>query len=271
MVTTVTSDVVFPVLDHGCVKVIGIDGDDERCVNSARISYGEGTKIRNDSRGLIRYLLRHGHMSVFESSTITLAITLPIFVARQLMRHSFSVNEISARYSVMSAEFYYPESLNIQSVDNMQGRDKDINSRSASYLEIMKSRDRESYAFSLEMLDSGVSREQARAHLPVNLYTSIYMTINLRTMLFLIKNRLSDGAQYEIQEYAKVFANIVHSSFPLVYEAFEDYLLHSVSLSKHEFCILSDCIDKDKMRSLLLSMDSMGKREKREFSERFGL
>ncbi len=238
-----------PVLDHGFVRVIDYMGDDQAIVQAARVSYGTGTKQINKDRGLIRYLMRHWHSTPFEMCEIKLHVKLPIFVARQWIRHrTANVNEYSARYSVLDKEFYIPEvqQLAVQSSTNQQGRGAELTEDQAlRVMNILRQEALGAYDCyetllkgSEETAPEGISRELARMSLSLNYYTQWYWKIDLHNLMHFLYLRADPHAQYEIRVYADLIADILKSWLPLTYEAFEDYRLGAVSLSKQAVDIL---------------------------------
>lgn len=238
-----------PVLDHGFVRVVDYMGDDAAIVQAARVSYGRGTRQRNEDRGLIRYLMRHWHSTPFEMCEIKLHVKLPIFVARQWIRHrTANVNEYSARYSVLDREFYVPdrEQLAAQSATNRQGRSGGLADDEADeVLRLLRSdaeRAYESYRWMLNDADlgpvdedrSGISRELARIGLSLSTYTQWYWKVDLHNLLGFLRLRADPHAQYEIRAYAEVMLTLVDQWVPLAAEAFRDYRLGAVSLSREE-------------------------------------
>ena len=226
----------FPCLDHGFVRVIDYMGDDAAVVQAARVSYGDGTRKVSDDRGLLRYLMAHRHTSPFEMCELKLHVKLPIFVARQWIRHRMaSVNEVSARYSVVKDQFYLvsPENLAVQSANNKQGRGETLPlEEAADIIARMKAASEEDYALYLSFTgDHNVARELARTTLPVNFYTEWYWKIDLHNLLHFLQLRLDRHAQYEIRVYAEAIAGVVKQWCPLTWEAFEDYRLNAYSLS----------------------------------------
>ena len=237
----------IPVLDHGFVRVVDYLGDDGAVVQAARVSYGKGTKTVSNDRGLIRYLLRHRHTTPFEMCEIKLHVKLPIFVARQWIRHrTANVNEYSARYSVLDHEFYVPaaDDLAAQSASNRQGRDAALPppqaERTARDIEGLSDR---AYALYEELLNEtaaggvidadrkGLARELARMVLPINYYTQWYWKIDLHNLLHFLSLRADPHAQYEIRAYADALCGVVAKWVPLVWEAFEDYRLTGARIS----------------------------------------
>ena len=239
----------YLVLDHGFVRVIDYMGNDQAVVQAARVSYGKGTKKSNEDRGLIYYLMRHQHTTPFEMCEIKFHIKLPIFVARQWIRHrTANVNEYSARYSVLDKEFYVPsiDQLAPQSSLNHQGRsDHAVSPEEAeSLLALFKQDAERCYAHYSEMLNydetgnpldsskKGLARELARMNLPLNYYTEWYWKIDLHNLLRFLALRADSHAQYEIRVYAETILNIVKQWVPLTYAAFLTYCLNSHSLTE---------------------------------------
>jgi thymidylate synthase (FAD) len=226
----------IPVLDHGFVRVVDYMGDDGAVVQSARVSYGRGTKPLREDRGLIRYLMRHRHTTPFEMCELKLHVKLPIFVARQWIRHRMaSVNEASARYSVLDREFYLPraEDLAVQSKDNKQGRGEGLSAEAAARVLGLLRRDAMQVYDSYEQLidGEGLARELARMELSLNYYTQWYWKIDLHNLLHFLSLRMDSHAQLEIRVYAELIGGLVERWVPMCYEAFRDYRLGSVQLS----------------------------------------
>ena len=227
------------VLDHGLVRVIDYMGDDSAIVQAARVSYGAGTKHVQNDEGLIRYLMRHWHSTPFEMCEIKLHIKLPVFVARQWIRHrTANVNEYSARYSILDREFYIPEpsQLAAQSVINNQGRGEVLQGEEAArVLEILKSDAARSYDNYEAMLSqegqAGLARELARMNLPMNIYTQWYWKTDLHNLFHFLRLRADPHAQYEIRVYADAICKVVADWVPAAYGAFEDYRLGGATLS----------------------------------------
>lgn len=264
----------IPVLDHGFIRVVDYMGNDSSIVQAARVSYGAGTKQVNEDRGLINYLMRHGHTTPFEMCEIKLHIKLPIFVMRHWVRHrTANINEYSARYSVLSNEFYIPELSKIagQSKTNKQGRADDQmssedKSEIAKTLSEFSEKAYEKYSHMLN--DLGLTRELARTILPVNVYTEMYWKIDLHNLFHFLRLRADSHAQYEIQCYANAILDIVKLWVPFAYDAFINYRKNSVSVSKK-------CIDLNKkmLQGEKISQETSGlsKGEWREFIEAFDL
>jgi thymidylate synthase (FAD) len=232
-------DKEFPVLDKGFVRLVDYLGSDSRIVQSARVSYGEGTKSFRQDRGLIAYLMRNDHTSPFEQVNFTFHIKMPIFVARQWIRHRTArVNEISGRYSVMANEAYIPDpdQVSMQSADNKQGRsDEPVDPKVTKRVrELLESDQRRAFETYHELLDMGIARELARIDLPLSLYTQWYWQMDLHNLLHFLKLRLDSHAQYEIRVYAEVILSMVRAVCPMACEAFEQLVLHAKRFSKDE-------------------------------------
>lgn len=229
----------FPVLQHGFVTLVDYMGDDNAIVQAARVSYGMGTKSVRDDAGLIRYLMRHRHTTPFEMVEAKLLVKLPIYVARQWIRHrTASVNEYSARYSVVPDLFEIPREEHImgQSRTNRQGSEGELPGETRKWFQEEASRiARDSYRVYSEALGKGISRETARTVLPVSTYTEWYWKINLHNMFHFLSLRMDPHAQIEIREYANIIGDeIVGRIAPVAYSAFKDFTLNSVSLSSKE-------------------------------------
>ncbi|MCA2010322.1 FAD-dependent thymidylate synthase [Cereibacter sphaeroides] len=228
-----------PVLDHGFVRAIDYMGDDAAIVQAARVSYGAGTKHVSNDEGLIRYLMRHWHSTPFEMCELKLHVKLPVFVARQWIRHrTANVNEYSARYSILDREFYIPEpaQLAAQSTVNNQGRGAVLEgAEAARVLALLKSDASQMYDHYEEMLSQdgqqGLARELARMNLPMNVYTQWYWKTDLHNLFHFLRLRADAHAQYEIRVYAEAIAAMVADWVPLAYAAFEDYRMGGTTLS----------------------------------------
>lgn len=231
--------VAHPVLDHGLVRVIDYMGDDGAIVQAARVSYGRGTKAVSNDEGLIRYLMRHWHSTPFEMCEVKFHVKLPVFVARQWIRHrTANVNEYSARYSILDREFYIPapEQLAAQSKVNNQGRGEVLSGDEAQrVLDLLREDSARAYDHYEDMLSQdgqqGLARELARMNLPANIYTQWYWKTDLHNLFHFLRLRADAHAQYEIRVYAEAMCRIVADWVPLAYGAFEDYRLGGVSLS----------------------------------------
>jgi len=237
----------LPVLDHGFVRVIDYMGDDGAIVQAARVSYGKGTKKTREDEGLIRYLMRHRHTTPFEMCEIKFHVKLPIFVARQWIRHRMaSVNEYSARYSIMDREFYLPkpDQLAAQSVQNRQGRGDVLTGVEAErVMQLLRDDAVHAYDHYEEMLNerqdgsqidadrTGLARELARMNLPLSYYTQWYWKIDLHNLFHFLAVRADSHAQYEIRVYAEVMLDLVSKWVPLAHAAFMDYRVGGAEIS----------------------------------------
>ena len=267
------------VLDHGFIRVIDYMGTDASIVQAARVSYGKGTKQTNQDRGLINYLMRHKHTTPFEMCDIKFHVKLPIFVARQWIRHrTSSVNEYSARYSILGNEFYLPEKqqLSSQSSVNKQGRAD--NNLPEEYVDkvlgILKSDSLQCYNHYVELMNEnedgmvidensyGIARELARMNLTLNYYTEWYWKINLHNLLHFVRLRADAHAQYEIRVYAQVMLDIIKKWVPFTFDAFEEYQLESVHISRSAMNALKKMLNGE---DVSFENSAMTKREWNEF------
>lgn len=311
----------FKVLDHGYVRLVDYMGSDAAIVQAARVSYGKGTKKLSEDRGLIRYLMRHRHTTPFEMCEIKFHIKLPIFVARQWVRHrTANINEYSARYSILDKEFYVPDrsyleklqqetaererqdearskgqddlfefsessdkqlnSIGRQSESNKQGRELDINEvEAADHLRAIERSSSGAYNVYERLLNetggeklnpkySGIARELARVVLPTNYYSQWYWKIDLHNLLHFLSLRADGHAQHEIREYAFAIERIVARWVPLTWEAFEDYRLNSVSLSRLEAAVIRKLL---KGEHCDFAASGLSKREWKELSKKLDL
>ena len=238
-------DKEFPVLDKGFVRLVDYMGGDARIVQAARVSYGAGTKTVREDAGLIDYLLRNQHTSPFEQVVLTFHIKLPIFVARQWVRHRTArLNEISGRYSVMQNEFYLPaeQDVALQSTNNKQGRSTEAVSQEFvdSTRTTLSKGQEDAYAAYTKLVDSGLARELARINLPLSLYTEIYWQCDLHNLMHFLKLRLDSHAQKEIRDYATVILEICRKVAPLTIASFENNIQRGVSFSGEELAALRD-------------------------------
>jgi thymidylate synthase (FAD) len=262
------------VLDHGFIRVIDYMGDDSAICQAARVSYGKGTKSVQNDEGLIRYLMRHWHSTPFEMCEIKLHVKLPVFVARQWIRHrTANVNEYSARYSILEREFYIPapEHVNAQSVVNNQGRGGVLEgAEAARVLEILKSDSNRAYDNYEAMIatdgpdgpQDGLARELARMNLPTNIYTQWYWKVDLHNLFHFLRLRADAHAQYEIRVYADAICQVVADWVPAAYSAFEDYRLGGATMSHTAL----DCIRRMlKGEQVTQETSGMSKGEWREF------
>ena len=271
-------------LDHGFVRVIDYMGDDTAIVQSARVSYGKGTKKISNDKCLIKYLMRHWHSTPFEMCEIKLHVKLPIFIARQWIRHrTANVNEYSARYSILDKEFYIPsvENLASQSQINKQGRAENLSPEEAEkVIELLKSDAEQTYRNYEVMLNEnsdgetldegsmGIARELARMNLTLNTYTQWYWKIDLNNLLHFLALRADAHAQYEIRVYADIILDIVKKWVPVTYEAFEDYRVGGTQLSAKEILILKKIIKGEKVDP---DAEGISKREWGELQKKFDL
>lgn len=272
----------FKILDHGFIRVVDYMGGDKSIVQAARVSYGKGTKSSSQDRGLIRYLMKHRHTTPFEMCEIKLHVKLPIFIARQWIRHRMaSVNEYSARYSILEKEFYIPEQAAEQSNINNQGRGSVILGQEGEEdLNIMRDFSKEAYDKYSYLMNfdetgnkidenrTGIARELARMVLPTNYYTQWYWKIDLHNLLHFISLRADSHAQYEIRVYAEKIAEIVKLWVPYAYEAFEDYRMNGTQLSFQEKNIIMQILKGDGIDRNAINLSD---REWKEFLEKFDL
>jgi thymidylate synthase (FAD) len=240
-------DKKFKVLDKGFVRLVDYLGNDGRIVQAARVSYGKGTKTYREDKGLINYLLRNDHTSPFEQVVFTFHVKLPIFVARQWIRHRTArLNEISGRYSVMNDDFYLPagEHVALQSEDNKQGRSskKTPAALRKEVRELLEKGQKEMYRSYEKLLGSNIARELARINLPISLYTEWYWQIDLHNLFRFLKLRLDPHAQLEIREYAAVLRDIGARVCPVAFEAFDEHVLGSTTFSRWEMEALRDML-----------------------------
>jgi thymidylate synthase (FAD) len=262
----------FRCLDKGFVRLIDVMGDDSAIVQAARVSYGSGTKKVHEDRGLIRYLMRHLHTTPFEMVEFKFHVKLPIFVARQWIRHrTANVNEYSGRYSEMKDEFYVPDADQVrgQSAMNKQGRaDEAFDAERAESIRTSMQQTQDMlYGQYQEMLSTDLAREIARINLPVSNYTEWYWKIDLHNLFHFLRLRIDAHAQFEIRVYGEAMAEIAKAAVPLAYEAFEDYILHSQRFSRSELQIIRSTL------STLPSVDELqakglSAREAREFLDK---
>ena len=238
----------LPVLDHGFIRVIDYMGDDDAIDEAARLSYGTGTKRKNEARGLINYLMGHNHTSPFEMCELKIHVKLPIFVMRQWIRHRMAnVNEYSARYSILANEFYLPQlaDLQPQSLMNKQGRDGLMEtSKAVQVRDTLQAHSISSYKL-YELLISDevdLARELARMSLPVNFYTEMYWKIDLHNLFHFLMLRADPHAQKEIRLYAELLEWIVKGWVPYAFDAYRVYRKGAVSFSAHEALMIRAAI-----------------------------
>jgi len=257
-------------LDKGFVRLIDVMGDDAAIVQAARVSYGSGTKKIHEDRGLIRYLMRHLHTTPFEMVEFKFHVKLPIFVARQWIRHrTANVNEYSGRYSEMKDEFYVPalDQIRAQSATNKQGRaDESFAPSEAERIRtMMSSTQDELYAEYQELLGTNLAREIARINLPVSNYTEWYWKIDLHNLFHFLRLRIDPHAQYEIRVYGEAMASIVKAAVPMAYEAFEDYILHAERFSRRALLALRAVLSTTVPSDDVLEAAGLKGREAQEF------
>jgi thymidylate synthase (FAD) len=272
-----------PVLDHGFVRVVDYMGDDAAIVQAARVSYGRGTKKVSDDAGLINYLLRHRHTTPFEMCEIKYHVKLPIFVARQWIRHrTANVNEYSARYSMLDREFYIPapDQLATQSQANRQGRGDVLQGDEAKrVLQLLQDDASLAYDHYVEMLNeepdgsvvdagrSGLARELARMNLTLNTYTQWYWKIDLHNLMHFLSLRADAHAQYEIRVYADAMLESFKRWVPITYDAFTQYRMGAVELSAAAMDVVKKLLAGDAVSQ---ETSAMSKREWRELMESLG-
>ena len=264
----------LPVLDRGFVRVVDYMGDDSAVVQAARVSYGRGTRKVSEDRGLIHYLMRHRHSTPFEMCEIKFHVKLPIFVARQWIRHrTANVNEYSARYSIMDNEFHIPApaQLAAQSASNRQGRgDVLAGDEAARVLALLHEDSRRQYDHYAEMLNEndageaidpkrqGLARELARMSLTLNFYTQWYWKIDLHNLMHFLSLRADPHAQHEIRVYAEAMLEVMRRWVPLCHEAFVQHRLHAVTLSAGALAVVKRLLAGEKVTQ---ATSGLGKRE----------
>jgi thymidylate synthase (FAD) len=238
-------DKEYKVLNAGFVRLVDYMGGDESIVQAARVSYGKGTKSVSEDRTLLRYLMRHLHTTPFEMVELKFHVKLPVFVARQWIRHrTANVNEVSGRYSVMKDEFYIPDPdvVKRQSIRNKQGRAEEEvpQEMRQQVLDLLLEDQRRTYGHYEKMLEDNIARELARINLPLSLYTEWYWKIDLHNLMHFLQLRMDRHAQYEIRAYAEVMGEMVKTVAPMAWEAFGDYVFHSERFSRMELKFLAD-------------------------------
>jgi len=274
----------IPILDHGFVRVVDYMGDDSSIVQAARVSYGKGTKKVSTDSGLIKYLMRHWHSTPFEMCEIKYHVKLPIFIARQWIRHrTANVNEYSARYSILDKEFYLPskENLAAQSQSNRQGRGDVIEGGQAKkVLELLKGDAEQTYNNYETMLnerydgsvinegEAGLARELARMNLTLNTYTQWYWKTDLLNLMNFLRLRADSHAQYEIRAYADAMLDTVKKWVPITYEAFMDYRVGGTEVSSKGKKVIQKLI---KGEGANIEDSNLSKREWNELMEAFDL
>lgn len=262
---------------HGLVRVVDMMGSDAAIVQMARTSYGEGTKTVNEDKGLIRYLMRHRHTSPFEGCVLKLHLKMPIFIARQWVRHrTASMNEYSARYSEMRDEFYVPETgyVQLQSKTNKQGSEGQLDTDTVDQFVFSTQEEAtESYNVYKSFLDNGVAREMARINLPLTVYTEMYWQMNLHNLLHFCSLRSDPHAQREIRDYSDIILHeVIKQWCPLTYEAFMDYVMNADTFSAQEMTILKRKLNPNDDKTIyeMDEFNSLSKREQDEFLKKIG-
>ncbi len=274
----------IPILDHGFVRVIDYMGNDSSIVQSARVSYGKGTKKVSTDSGLIKYLMRHWHSTPFEMCEIKYHVKLPIFIARQWIRHrTANVNEYSARYSILDKEFYLPEPKHLaaQSQSNRQGRGNILEGDKAKkVLDLLKGDAEQTYNNYETMLNErydgtvidenavGLARELARMNLTLNTYTQWYWKTDLLNLMNFLRLRADHHAQYEIRAYADAMLETVKKWVPITYEAFMDYRVGGTEISAKGKIIIKKLINKEEIK---FEESGLSKREWNELMISFDL
>ena len=274
----------LPILDHGFIRVIDYMGNDSSIVQAARVSYGKGTKKVNTDSGLIKYLMRHWHSTPFEMCEIKYHVKLPIFIARQWIRHrTANVNEYSARYSILDKEFYLPtkENLAAQSKNNRQGRGEIIEGDQANkVLDLLKEDAERTYKNYEEMLNerfdgsiinesqNGLARELARMNLTLNTYTQWYWKTDLLNLMNFLRLRVDSHAQYEIRAYAEVMLDTLKRWVPTTYESFMDYRVGGTEVSSKGKIVINKLINGEKVS---IEESDLSKREWNELMVAFNL
>ena len=274
----------IPILDHGFIRVVDYMGDDTSIVQAARVSYGKGTKKVSTDSGLIKYLMRHWHSTPFEMCEIKYHVKLPIFIARQWIRHrTANVNEYSARYSILDKEFYLPKSehLAAQSQNNRQGRGDILKGEQAKkVLELLKNDAEQTYnnyetmlneKFDGSVIDekgTGLARELARMNLTLNTYTQWYWKTDLLNLMNFLRLRADHHAQYEIRAYADAMLDTLKKWVPITFEAFMDYRVGGVEVSSKGKLVLNRIIKGEK---ITIEDSGLSKREWNELMISFNL
>ncbi len=272
----------IPILDHGFIRVVDYMGDDTSIVQSARVSYGKGTKKVSTDSGLIKYLMRHWHSTPFEMCEIKYHVKLPIFIARQWIRHrTANVNEYSARYSILDKEFYLPEPQHLaaQSRSNRQGRGDILDKENAKkVLDLLKRDAEQTYDNYETMLNErydgstiddksvGLARELARMNLTLNTYTQWYWKTDLLNLMNFLRLRVDYHAQYEIRAYAEAMLDTLKKWVPITYEAFMDYRVGGTEVSAKGKYIIQKLI---KGQEISIEDSGLSKREWNELMESF--
>ena len=268
-------DVRLDVLDHGFVRLVDYLGGDARIVQSARVSYGDGTKTVREDRALIDYLLRHHHTSPFEQVILTFHVKMPIFVARQWIRHRTArLNEISGRYSVMRDEFYLPRphEVRFQGEHDKQGSSAHEvpEHQRQQVIDALREAQGEGFRQYEGLLEGGIARELARVNLPLSLYTEMYWQIDLNNLFHFLRLRMDWHAQYEIRVYGDAIARCVRAVAPAAYEAFEEHVLHGRTLSRSELDVVRAALDPERL-ALALEASGLRASRRRELLTKLGV
>lgn len=242
-------------LDKGFCKLVDWCGSDSRIVQAARVSYGKGTKTINEDKGLIDYLVRNFHTSPIEQVSFTFHEKMPVFVARQQVRHrTAKLNEISGRYSILVDQFYVPDAdrMQKQSVNNKQGSSMEVIDDVEAYLDKIEAEQQEIYKNYEEYLETGLAKELARINLPVSIYTEWYWTIDAHNLFHYLRLRLDEHAQKEVRAYAQAKYDLIKPIIPYTCEAFEKHILYGHNFSKDEIDVIRELLpDKENMENLL--------------------
>lgn len=277
-------DNIVRVLDKGFVRLVDHMGDDSAIVQMARVSYGEGTKKVSEDKALVRYLLRNRHTSPFEGVVFKFHIRAPLFVIRQWHRHrTWAYNEMSGRYSVMPDDCYVPkeEHVTTQDPNNKQGgtdiavpfeiTKKEYEPGPENWPDIFSFEQEQNRKQYEEYIDSGMRRELARINLPLSQYSEMYAVVNLHNLLHFLKLRMDPHAQFEIREYAEALFQCIKDIVPVTCEAFEEYILNTVTLNQKDMEILSELLLDASQEELAaeaeILMDNHGLKNKRERKE----
>lgn len=268
-------ETTFKVHNLGHVRLVDVMGSDASICQMARVSYGAGTKTVNEDRGLIRYLMRHKHTSPFEGCIVKLHLKMPLFVARQWVRHrTAAMNEVSARYSEMPDEFYVPEldEIQLQSKANKQGSEVGLSEDIQEIFQTsVKAINADGYGNYKGFLEDGVAREMARVVMPQTMYTEFYWVMNLHNLLHFLRLRCDSHAQKQIRDYADVILHqVVSVLFPETYKAFLDYSLNAVTFSAQEMKVLKIFMVSDQEYKLDAALKEQGvsDREIAEFKKK---
>ncbi len=240
-------------LDKGFVRLVDWMGSDQRIVQSARVSYGEGTKTVREDKGLIDYLMRHAHTSPFEQVQFTFHAKMPIFIARQIVRHrTAKLNEISGRYSVLEDEFYVPGNFRMvkQSTDNKQGSSDELLDNAESLIQLFKDEQAGVYENYEKCIAGGMAKELARINLPLSIYTEWFWSIDLHNLFHFLKLRMDSHAQYEVRVYAEAKYQLIKDIVPFACESFDRHIIRGRKFSGDELEILKTFISNTEIEKL---------------------